>query len=279
MGIDVAAGTAMSDAPANRLGCPVARSASGTAGRRCGGCSGALLVANRPLPPGWRHRVCGVESTDRQPGSRASLPRLGGVATSTRWQPWLHSGETGASEEPAMLSWGAIAYGAVLSAVFAVLLVPLAWERRPAVLAVVALGAGGRPVGWNAILRATDANQFFHDAPIAIFPVSWARHRLGRVLARHARRAPRTVRVCRPVRAPHRRPRPAGRSRCPTHRCLRLLTPSTPRRQVGAAELVDSMRARWMSAAGCIGLSRETGLTRPTALRSHGCAPALAARC
>ncbi len=72
-----------------------------------------------------------------------------------------------------MLSWGAIAYGAVLSAVFAVLLVLLARERRPVVLAVVALGAGGGPVGWNAILRATDANQFFHDAPIAIFPVSW----------------------------------------------------------------------------------------------------------
>lgn len=73
-----------------------------------------------------------------------------------------------------MLSWGVIAYGAGLSAVLAVVLVLVAArERRPEVLAAVAVGAFAGPVAWNAILRATAANQFFHDAPIAVFPVSW----------------------------------------------------------------------------------------------------------
>lgn len=29
------------------------------------------------------------------------------------------------------------------------------------------------PVAWNAILHATAANQFFVDAPVPLFPVSW----------------------------------------------------------------------------------------------------------
>lgn len=29
------------------------------------------------------------------------------------------------------------------------------------------------PFAWNAILRAAHGNQFFTDAPIALFPVSW----------------------------------------------------------------------------------------------------------
>jgi hypothetical protein len=72
-----------------------------------------------------------------------------------------------------MISWGTILYGAALSAVPAVLLALLARERRPRTLGAVALGAAGGPIAWNAILRATDATQFFHDAPIAVFPVSW----------------------------------------------------------------------------------------------------------
>lgn len=73
-----------------------------------------------------------------------------------------------------MLSWGVIAYGAGLSALMAVVVVlVLGRERRPGVLAVVAVGAFAGPVAWNAILRATAANQFFHDAPVAVFPVSW----------------------------------------------------------------------------------------------------------
>lgn len=29
------------------------------------------------------------------------------------------------------------------------------------------------PIGWNAVLRATHARQFFTDAPIAAMPASW----------------------------------------------------------------------------------------------------------
>ncbi len=72
-----------------------------------------------------------------------------------------------------MISWGVIVYGAALSAVLAVVLVLLARERRPLVLAAVALGAAAGPIAWNAILRATAADQFFHDAPIPVFPISW----------------------------------------------------------------------------------------------------------
>ncbi len=73
-----------------------------------------------------------------------------------------------------MLSWGVIAYGAALSTVFAVLLVGLiARERAPGVLLTVAIGTFAGPVVWNAILRATAANQFFVDAPIPVFPISW----------------------------------------------------------------------------------------------------------
>jgi hypothetical protein len=73
-----------------------------------------------------------------------------------------------------MLSWGAISYGATLSAILAVLLVLfIARERRPAVLACVAAGAIAGPVAWNAILRAANGDQFFTDAPIPVFPISW----------------------------------------------------------------------------------------------------------
>ena len=73
-----------------------------------------------------------------------------------------------------MLSWGVIAYGAGLSAVLAlVLVVVAARERRPGVLGAVVAGAVVGPVAWNAILRATHADQFFTDAPIVVFPVSW----------------------------------------------------------------------------------------------------------
>lgn len=73
-----------------------------------------------------------------------------------------------------MLPWDVIAYGAALSAVLALLLVlALARERRPAVLASVVFATAAGPVAWNAILRATRADQFFTDAPIPVFPISW----------------------------------------------------------------------------------------------------------
>lgn len=73
-----------------------------------------------------------------------------------------------------MLTWGEICYGAALSAVLAVLLVALVGrERRPSVLSLVVAGAFLAPVAWNAILRAAHGDQFFTDAPIVVFPISW----------------------------------------------------------------------------------------------------------
>jgi hypothetical protein len=72
-----------------------------------------------------------------------------------------------------MLSWGVILYGAILSAVVAVVLVLLARERAPAVLIAAAASALLGPLAWNAILSFTAASQFFVDAPVPLFPVSW----------------------------------------------------------------------------------------------------------
>src|SRR6266511_555927 len=73
-----------------------------------------------------------------------------------------------------MLSWSTITYGATLSAVGAGLLVGVAGRpRRPTVIATAVASAFLGPTAWNAILRATHGNNFFHDAPIAVFPVSW----------------------------------------------------------------------------------------------------------
>ncbi|MFN2535736.1 MAG: hypothetical protein ABR528_10845 [Pseudonocardiaceae bacterium] len=72
-----------------------------------------------------------------------------------------------------MLSWGVIGYGGALSALLAVLFTLAALERAPAVLVGAAAGAFAGPVAWNTILRATAANQFFVDAPIGVFPISW----------------------------------------------------------------------------------------------------------
>ncbi|GAC1384061.1 MAG: hypothetical protein NVSMB43_24570 [Pseudarthrobacter sp.] len=73
-----------------------------------------------------------------------------------------------------MLAWTTISYGAALSALVALVLVFLAArERRPATLIAVAVGAFAGPFAWNAILRAVNAPQFFVDAPLPVFPVSW----------------------------------------------------------------------------------------------------------
>ncbi len=73
-----------------------------------------------------------------------------------------------------MLSWTTIAYGAALSAGLAALLVGvLLTPRRAAVIATAALAGAAGPLAWNAILRAVHAPDFFTDAPIAVFPVSW----------------------------------------------------------------------------------------------------------
>lgn len=73
-----------------------------------------------------------------------------------------------------MLAWTTISYGAALSALVALVLVFLAArERRPATLIAVAVGAFAGPFAWNALLREVNAPQFFVDAPLPVFPVSW----------------------------------------------------------------------------------------------------------
>jgi hypothetical protein len=73
-----------------------------------------------------------------------------------------------------VLSWNVIVYGAALSTVLGVVLALLAGrQRRPLVLATLAVGTFAGPVAWNVILRATHADQFFTDAPIPVFPISW----------------------------------------------------------------------------------------------------------
>ena len=73
-----------------------------------------------------------------------------------------------------MLSWASILYGAALSAVVAgVALAALARPRRLTVILTAVLATAIGPLGWNAILRATHASQFFTDAPLRLLPASW----------------------------------------------------------------------------------------------------------
>ncbi|MGW4825483.1 hypothetical protein ACWEP4_43075 [Streptomyces sp. NPDC004227] len=72
-----------------------------------------------------------------------------------------------------MIGWGQIVYGAVLSAVFAAVLIAAARGRSRTVVATGALAAAVGPLAWNAILRAAHGDQFFTDAPVIVFPVSW----------------------------------------------------------------------------------------------------------
>jgi len=73
-----------------------------------------------------------------------------------------------------MIGWRTILGGAAMPAAFtAAALLLIGRVRRPAVL-IAAVGASAlAPVGWNAVLRATHARQFFTDAPIAVMPASW----------------------------------------------------------------------------------------------------------
>ena len=73
-----------------------------------------------------------------------------------------------------MLAWTTIFYGAALSAVAALVLAfLLVRERRLGALVGVAVGTLTGPFAWNAILRTVNAPQFFVDAPLPEFPVSW----------------------------------------------------------------------------------------------------------
>jgi hypothetical protein len=73
-----------------------------------------------------------------------------------------------------VLQWSIVVYGAALSAVMAVVLVAVAVRpRRPVVIAAVSLAAAVGPAAWNAILNTVHAPEFFTDAPIVVFPISW----------------------------------------------------------------------------------------------------------
>lgn len=73
-----------------------------------------------------------------------------------------------------MIGWSSILYGAALSALAAAAAVRLGLrERRITVIVSAAVAAAAAPIAWNAILRHLGGRQFFVDAPITVFPVSW----------------------------------------------------------------------------------------------------------
>ena len=72
-----------------------------------------------------------------------------------------------------MIGWGTILSGAALAAAAAAGLGLVFKARSPIVIVVMAASAAGGSIGWNAILHATHAAEFFTDAPITIFPASW----------------------------------------------------------------------------------------------------------
>ena len=73
-----------------------------------------------------------------------------------------------------VLPWWVVAYGAALSAVMAVVLVAVAVRpRRPVVIAAAGQAAAAGSAAWNAILNTVHAPEFFTDAPIVVFPISW----------------------------------------------------------------------------------------------------------
>jgi hypothetical protein len=72
-----------------------------------------------------------------------------------------------------MPSWGAVAFGVVLTGVLtAVAVVFVLRERRPPVVVAAALSAAVAPLCWDLILRHTGGD-FFVDAPGYVFPVSF----------------------------------------------------------------------------------------------------------
>jgi hypothetical protein len=73
-----------------------------------------------------------------------------------------------------VIGWFSIAYGAALSALLAGVVVrALLRERRAAVLVAAMVAAAAGPLAWNAILHHVGGRQFFVDAPVVVFPVSW----------------------------------------------------------------------------------------------------------
>lgn len=72
-----------------------------------------------------------------------------------------------------MISWATILYGAALTVAVVALTQWLLARRSIATAACAALASAGGAIAWNAILHATGGQQFFVDAPIVVFPISW----------------------------------------------------------------------------------------------------------
>jgi hypothetical protein len=71
-----------------------------------------------------------------------------------------------------MPTWGALAYGAIISGIVAAAgLRFLLRERRPSAFLTGAVAALAAPFAWNVILRHTGGD-FFVDAPGVVFPIS-----------------------------------------------------------------------------------------------------------
>jgi hypothetical protein len=73
-----------------------------------------------------------------------------------------------------MLSNAHIAYGVGLTALFElVLTVAVPRWRRPALIATTTVATVLAVLGWQYVLRAAHATQFFTDLPFRPFPISW----------------------------------------------------------------------------------------------------------
>jgi hypothetical protein len=73
-----------------------------------------------------------------------------------------------------VVGWGSIAYGALLSALFAAGGVfVFGGERRGRVALAAGLVTAAGAAGWNSIVRVTDAASLARSAPIDAFPASW----------------------------------------------------------------------------------------------------------
>jgi len=71
-----------------------------------------------------------------------------------------------------MISWGTILYGAALTLVLVAVVLRFVAQARTATVVAGALAAALSAIAWNAILHHT-GGEFFVDAPIIVFPVSW----------------------------------------------------------------------------------------------------------
>ena len=73
-----------------------------------------------------------------------------------------------------MITWSQILYGATLSAIVAAAILILSSRpRRTSIIIVGAVAAALGPIAWNAILHTVNGSEFFVDAPLVVFPVSW----------------------------------------------------------------------------------------------------------